>query len=112
MLYARVKRSPHAHARLLSIDVSKAMALPGVKAVVTRADFRDTGEGLVDVGEGVPVNLKFMVDNICAGDKVLYRGHAVAAVAATDPHIAEDAMNLIEVEYEPLPPVLNVRDAM
>src|SRR5260221_3652004 len=87
MLYARVKRSPHAHAMIKRIDVSKAAALPGVKAIVTRADFPETGAGLVDVGEGAPVNLKFMVDNICAGDKVVYRGHAIAAVAATDLHI-------------------------
>lgn len=112
MLYARVKRSPYAHARVKKIDATKALALPGVKAVITRADFRETGPGLVDAGEGPPVNLQFMVDNICAGDTVLYKGHAVAAIAATDPHIAEDAMHLIEVEYEPLPPVMNARDAM
>jgi CO/xanthine dehydrogenase Mo-binding subunit len=112
MLYARVKRSPHAHARILRIDTSKAMALHGVKAVVTRVDFPETPEGLADAGEGAPVNLKFMVDNLCAGDKVLYRGHAVAAVAAIDPHIAEDALQLIEVDYEALPAVLNVHDAM
>jgi CO/xanthine dehydrogenase Mo-binding subunit len=112
MLYARVKRSPYAHALIKRIDASKALALPGVKAIVTRADFRETGTGLVDVGEGPPVNLKFMVDNVCAGEKVLYKGHPVAAIAATDPHIAEDAMHLIEVEYEQLPPVMSVRDAM
>jgi CO/xanthine dehydrogenase Mo-binding subunit len=112
LLYARVKRSPHAHAIIKDIDVSKALALPGVKAVVTRADFRETGSGLVDVGEGPPLNLEWMVDNVCAGKKVLYKGHPVAAVAATDLHIAEDAMHLIEVEYEVLPPVMNVRDAM
>jgi CO/xanthine dehydrogenase Mo-binding subunit len=112
MLYARVKRSPHAHALIKSVNTAKALALPGVKAVVTRADFPPVSAGLVDVGEGPPVNLKFMVDNICAGEKVVYRGHAIAAVAATDPHIAEDAMDLIEVEYEVLPPVMSVRDAM
>ena len=112
MLYARVKRSPHAHAIIKRIDASKALALPGVKGVVTRADFKEVPDGFVSAGEGPPVNLKWMVDNICASDKVLYRGHAIAAVAATDPHIAEDAMNLIEVEYEVLPAVLNVRDAM
>ena len=112
MLYARVKRSPHAHAIIKKIDASKALALPGVKAVVTRADFREAGPGLIDIGEGPPVNLKFMLDNVCAGDKVVYKGHAVASVAATDLHTAEDALNLIEVEYEVLPPVMNVRDAM
>ncbi len=112
MLYARMKRSPHAHALIKKIDVSKALALPGVKAVVTRADFPEAPSGFISAGEGAPINLKWLVDNICAEDKVLYRGHAIAAVAATDPHIAEDAMNLIEVEYEILPPVMNVRDAM
>ena len=112
MLYARVKRSPHAHAIIKNIDVSKALALPGVKAIVTRADFREAGPGLIDIGEGPPVNLKFMLDNVCASDKVVYKGHAIASVAAVDLHTAEDAMNLIEVEYEVLPPVMTVRDAM
>ncbi len=111
MLWARVKRSPHAHARIKRIDASKALALPGVKAVITRADVPLPPDKLENMGESI-VNVKWLLDNILAGDKVLYDGHAVAAVAAVDPHIAEDALDLIAVEYEELPPVLHLRDAM
>ena len=109
MLYGRVKRSPHAHARIKGIDTSKALALDGVEGVLTNADF--PGAGLTaELGDPGP--RMWQLDNILASDKVLYSGHAVAAVCATDPHIAEEALNLIEVEYEVLPPVLNVHDAM
>jgi len=111
MLIGKVLRSPHAHARIKSIDTSKAAALAGVKAVVTNADFPAAPDKLADLGDDGP-KLKWLMDNILASDKVVYSGHAVAAVAATDPHIAEDAIALIEVDYEPLPPVLDVRDAM
>jgi len=111
MLYGRVKRSPHAHALIKRIDTSKAAALPGVLAVMTAADFGQIGEGVADLGEST-ANFQWMLDNVLASKKTLYKGHAVAAVAATDPHIAEDALDLIEVEYEVLPPVLNVHDAM
>jgi CO/xanthine dehydrogenase Mo-binding subunit len=111
MLYGRVKRSPHAHAHIKRIDTSKARALPGVKAVITNADFPAADDIIEDLGESA-TNLKWLLDNILASDKALYKGHAVAAVCATDPHIAEDALQLIDVEYELLPPILNVRDAM
>ena len=111
MLYGRVLRSPHAHARVLSIDTSKASALAGVKAVITNADFPRASDEVIDTGEG-SAQLSWLLDNVIASDKVLYKGHAVAAVAATDHHIAEDAIELITVEYEVLPPVLDVRDAM
>ena len=111
MLIGRVKRSPHAHARIKRIDASKALALPGVKAVITSADFPEPTDAVANLGESV-TNFRRLLGNVMASDKVLYRGHAVAAVCATDPHIAEDALDLIEVEYEVLPPVLNVRDAM
>ena len=111
MLYGRVLRSPHAHARVLSIDTSKASALAGVKSVITNADFPRASEEVIDTGEG-SAQLNWLLDNVIASDKVLYKGHAVAAVAATDHHIAEDALELITVEYEVLPPVLDVRDAM
>ncbi|MEF3046427.1 xanthine dehydrogenase family protein molybdopterin-binding subunit [Pseudotabrizicola sp. L79] len=102
MLWAAVVRSPHAHARIKKIDMSKAMALAGVKAVITRADLPTglTGEDL---------NLQ---DNTLAGDKALYDGHAVAAVAATSALVAQDAARLIEVEYEILPHVIDVDAAM
>ena len=112
MLFGRVKRSPHAHAVIKKIDASKALALPGVKAVITAADFPEPPEGLAQVGEGPPVSLRFLLDNYIASKKALYQGHAIAAVCANDVHTAEDALDLIEVEYEVLPPVLDVREAM
>jgi CO/xanthine dehydrogenase Mo-binding subunit len=112
MLFARVKRSPHAHAIIKKIDASKALALPGVKAVITNADFPRPPAGMGVTDEGPPQPWRFQVQNFMAEKKALYRGHAVAAVAATDPHIAEDALALIDVEYEVLPPVLDVREAM
>ena len=111
MLYGRVLRSPHAHAKILSIDTSAAKALAGVKAVITNADFPRASDEVIDTGEG-SAQLNWLLDNVIASDKVLYKGHAVVAVAATDHHIAEDALELITVEYEVLPPVLDVRDAM
>jgi CO/xanthine dehydrogenase Mo-binding subunit len=111
LLHGKVLRSPHAHARIKSIDASAALALPGVKAVVTGADFPDVPPALVQVGENL-INARNLSMNIMARDKVLYDGHAVAAVAATSPHIAEEATKLIKVVYEPLPYVQNVLDAM
>jgi CO/xanthine dehydrogenase Mo-binding subunit len=102
MLHAAVVRSPHAHARIVKIDASKALALDGVKAVITRADFPT---GL----EGEDWNLQ---ENTIAGEKALYDGHAVAAVAATSKLLAQDAAKLIEVTYEVLPHVTDVDAAM
>ena len=102
MLVGRILRSPHAHARIVSIDTSAAEALAGVKAVVTSADFADLDEDyFVDVR-----------DNCLARGKVLYDGHAVAAVAATTEAAARDALKLIKVEYEILPHVTDVDEAM
>jgi CO/xanthine dehydrogenase Mo-binding subunit len=101
MLTGRVLRSPHAHARIRSIDISKAEALPGVKAVVTRADF-----------DAVPDDVADILDNCMAGEKALYDGHAVAAVAATSAAVARKALKLIEVDYEVLPHVTDVDAAM
>ena len=111
LLIGRVKRSPHAHANIVRIDASKALQLEGVHAVVTFADFPDPGERIVGTVRG-PTPLKRLVGHIMADRKVVYRGQPVAAVAATDPHIAEDALELIEVEYELLEPVLDVQEAM
>jgi CO/xanthine dehydrogenase Mo-binding subunit len=111
MLYGKVLRSPHAHARILRIDTSKAAALPGVRAVVTGKDLPAAADRIQDLGEGA-ANLRELSNNVLAGEKVLYQGHAIAAVAASSPHVAEEAVGLIEVEYEVLPPVLDVRDAM
>ena len=112
IIHGAVLRSPHAHARIKSIDTSKAEALPGVEAVVTAADFKKGGpEGLVDLGESTG-NLKYMRDNVLASDKALYKGHAVAGVAAVNAHVAEEALALIDVEYEVLQAVLTAPEAM
>ena len=112
MLHGFILRSPHAHARIKRIDTSKAEAFPGVKAVVTTKDFPEVdGNRMVDLGEG-NTPLAWARGNVLAGDKVLYRGHAVAAVAAVNAHVAEEAAGLIEVEYEVLPCVLTAPDAM
>ncbi|NDH88595.1 MAG: xanthine dehydrogenase family protein molybdopterin-binding subunit, partial [Actinobacteria bacterium] len=102
MLHGVMVRSPHAHARIKKIDASKALALKGVKAVVTRADFPT---GL----EGEDWNIQ---ENCMAGEVALYDGHAVAAVAATSLLLAREAAKLIEVEYEVLPHVTDVDEAM
>ncbi len=102
LLHGYILRSPHAHARIVRIDTSKAAALPGVKAIVTAADLGDSADRIVDLGEGA-TPLSYIRGNVLAHGKVLYKGHAVAAVAAASAHDAEEAAKLIEVEYEPLP---------
>jgi CO/xanthine dehydrogenase Mo-binding subunit len=111
MLFARIKRSPHPHARIVSIDASKARALAGVKAVVTGADFPVLVSAEEEAGEGT-VNLAEVSGNCMAKDKALYEGHAVAAVAAISEEIAAAAIELIEVTYAPLPHVIEVEAAM
>ena len=111
MLYGAMLRSPHAHARILSIDTTRAEAYPGVRAVVTANDLPDVESKVADLGEGT-IDLRHQSNNILATDKVLYFGHAIAAVAAVNVHAAEEAAALIEVEYEVLPPVMDVRKAM
>src|SRR5271170_293207 len=111
MLWGKVKRSPHAHARIMSINIDKALKLPGVKAVVTSDDFPPIASDEAFVGEG-PMNVRDLSRNCLARDKVLYDGHAVAAVAATSPAIAEEACDLIEVQYHVLPYVIDVEEAM
>jgi CO/xanthine dehydrogenase Mo-binding subunit len=111
MLWGKIKRSPHAHARIISIDTSKAEALPGVKAVVTAADFPDIPSEEAFVGEG-PMNFRDLSLNVMARTKALYEGHAVAAVAASTQAIADAALELIDVQYEVLPFVIDVEDAM
>ena len=102
LVYGKVLRSPHSHARIVSIDTAEAEALPGVLAVMTHADLP-----IAIAGESDDT-----ANNVLANEKVLYRGHAVAAVAANNPHEAEAALAKIKVEYEELTPVLEVRDAM
>jgi CO/xanthine dehydrogenase Mo-binding subunit len=112
MAHGAVLRSPHAHARILSIDTSRAEAMPGVFAVITAADFPPASPGkIVDFGEG-EMPLSSLRGNVLASGKVLYVGHAVAAVAAKDAHTAAEAAALIEVAYDPLPAVFTTQQAM
>jgi CO/xanthine dehydrogenase Mo-binding subunit len=111
MLTGKVLRSPHAHAKIKSIDTSKAEALPGVKAVVTCADIGEMPSEWVPAGE-LQLNYRDLASNIMARGKALYDGHAVAAVAATSASIANAALDLIAVDYEVLPHVIDVEEAM
>lgn len=111
MVHGKTLRSPHAHARIRGIDTSAAEKVPGVLAIVTGADFPDAGDKVVELGEGSCI-LKYLSQNVMARDKVHYCGHVVAAVAATSRHIAEEAAGKICVDYELLPVVTSVLDAM
>jgi len=111
MLVGRIVRSPHAHAKIVRIDTSKALAIPGVKAVVTGADFPDIPSEEAFVGEG-PMNFRDLSLNVMARGKVLYEGHAVAGVAAISAEAADEAVRAIEVTYEVLPHVIEVEAAM
>jgi xanthine dehydrogenase molybdenum-binding subunit len=110
LLHAKMLRSPHAHARICAIDTSRALELPGVYAVITAQDLPGAQDRTVRMGEG-SVNYRYLCDNTLAGDQVLYVGHPVAAVAASSPHIAEQATRLIHVEYDVLPAVVDVLEA-
>jgi CO/xanthine dehydrogenase Mo-binding subunit len=110
MLWGKVLRSPHPHAKIISINLEKAKAAPGVKSVICSDDMVEFPlDTPVMVG---PADMRFVSRNILARDKVLYAGHPVAAVAATSVKNAQDALALIEVEYEVLPHVIDVEDAM
>lgn len=102
MLYGKLLRSPHPHARILRIDTSRALALPGVKAIITGRD-APVKYGVLPLGQD---------ETAMATDKVLYVGHEVAAVAAITEEIAEAALDLIDVEYEILPAYLDAKSAM
>ncbi len=110
MLWGKVLRSPHPHARIKSINLERAAAADGVRAVMSGADLVDFP---VDVpAPAGPQDLRYVSRNVMARDKVLYAGHALAAVAATSARAAEAALDLIDVEYELLPWVIDVEDAM
>ena len=111
MLIGKIKRSPHAHARIVSIDTRKAKALAGVKAVITAADLPDLESAEYEAGESAGDQRDLSL-NVMARHKVLYEGHALAAVAATSGSIADAALDLIEVVYEVLPHVTDVEAAM
>src|SRR5688500_17223754 len=104
MLVGLILRSPHAHARIKKIDTAKAEKLPGVKAIVTRADFPDKTDG--------DAALYDVLYNIMAREKALYEGHAAAAVAAVDARSAREAIKLIKIDDEILPHVTDVDAAM
>ncbi len=112
MAQGKIIRSPHAHAKIKSIYTAAALKLPGVLAVVTGEDWPNLEEKFAIMGEAGAVNLTHLAHNCLAKGKVVYKGHAVAAVAATSLPIAEEAARLIKVEYEVLPSVTWVLDAM
>jgi len=111
MIYGKVLRSPHAHARINSIDSTKAEALDGVLAVCCRDDFPILDDVVVE-GVVLPIDIKTHSKNVMAREKALYHGHAVAAVAARTEEIAGRALDLIEVDYKILPHVLSLDDAL
>ena len=106
MLHGKLLRSPLPHAKILSIDTSKAEKLPGVAAVITGKDTWGIRYGFVDT-PNYPAE-----ERPIAEDKVRFIGETVAAVVAVDPDIAEDALDLIEVDYDPLPAVFDPEEAM
>jgi 4-hydroxybenzoyl-CoA reductase alpha subunit len=103
MAQGKLLRSPHAHARIRSIDTTRARALPGVYAVITGADLPRVKFGILPVSQDE--------EALCT-DKVRMVGDAVAAVAAVDEETAERASRLIEVDYEPLPALMSIEDAL
>ncbi|MDY6828914.1 MAG: xanthine dehydrogenase family protein molybdopterin-binding subunit [Pseudomonadota bacterium] len=111
MLYGKVLRSPHAHARIRSIDVTEAQAMPGVQAVVTGADFPQLASAVEEAGES-QIDVWDLARNVIARDKVYYHGHPVAAVAAVSNEVAQAALGKIRVDYEPLPPVMSLDAAI
>ena len=113
MLHAKMLRSPHAHAIIKSIDTSSAEAAPGVHAVITSADLPEyVNKPVIGPSGGPPQNLYHLSRKILARGKVLFRGHPIAAIAADSVHDAEEALDLIDVEYEVLPAVTTAEDAM
>jgi carbon-monoxide dehydrogenase large subunit len=105
MLHGVVLRSPYAHAKIVSIDTSKALEHPGVAAVITAKDLETLGLAWMPT-------ISYDTQAVLAGDKVRFQGQEVAFVIATDEYIARDALALIEVEYEPLPAIVNARKAL
>src|SRR5256885_4620252 len=105
MLHGAILRSPYAHAKILSIDTSRALAAPNVAAVVTAKDLETLGLAWMPT-------ISYDTQAVLAGDKVRFQGQEVAFVIATDEYSANDALQLIDVEYEPLPAIVNARKAL
>ena len=112
LIHGKILRSPYAHAKILSIDTSEAEKLADVHAVITNHDFPTQEDKAVSKIPGPAINLQQQTSNILASNKVLYKGHAVAAVAANSAHAAEEALALIKVEYEELSHVSTVEEAI
>jgi len=110
MHYAGIVRSPHAHARIRSVDTSKAQAAPGVVLVLTGADLKGL-IGPVPCAAQLP-EMKMALRPVLAHDRVRFVGEGVAVVVATDRYLARDAMDLVEVDYEPLTPVVDPEKAL
>jgi carbon-monoxide dehydrogenase large subunit len=110
LLHAAVLRSPHAHARVGRINTDAARALPGVVAVLTGADV-NAKCGTVPCASEIP-GLKAPAHTVLAGDRVYFVGHPVAVVVARDRYVASDALDLIEVDYDPLPVVTDPERAI
>ena len=110
LLHACILRSPHAHARIGRIETSAAKAIPGVVAVFTGADVNDAC-GAVPCAAAIP-DLKAPRHTALAGDRVYFVGHAVAVAVATSPYIARDAIDAIDVDYDPLPAVVDAENAL
>ena len=106
MLWGRILRSPYPHARILNIDTSRAEKLPGVKAVITGKDTSGIKHGFVETPRYPPDQYPLAID------RVRYIGEEVAAVAAIDEYVAEEALSLIQVDYEELPAVFDPEEAM
>src|ERR1700750_975817 len=105
MVHGAMLRSPYAHAKILSIDTSEALKLPGVAAVVTAKDLETLGLAWMPT-------ISYDTQAVLAGDKVRFQGQEVAFVIATDEYTARDALQLIDVDYEPLPAIVNARKAL
>ncbi len=112
LLVGKVLRSAYAHARIRRIDTSIAAALPGVHAIITGNDLPTVTPGTPGRSGSATIQESYLSQEVLARDRVLFHGHAVAAVAATSSDIAEAALELIRVEYEPLPYVLDAVEAM
>jgi len=110
LLHVAILRSPHAHARVAGIDISAARAIPGVVAVLVGADV-NAQCGVVPCAAAIP-DLKAPRHTVLAGDRVYFVGHPVAVAVAKDPYVARDAVDAIEVDYDPLPVVVNPEDAL
>src|SRR5581483_2737358 len=113
MAHMVVVRSPHAHARVVRIDLTDAAAAPGVVAVYTARDFRTVLAGALPVAPAFVPDKKQVPDQFpIAEDEVVYQGQPVAVVVAEDRYLASDAAQLVRVDYDPLPAVMDLEKAM